>query len=390
MSTTMKMDLSRFPLVPRPRPPCRPLQERVAELSSLAAGIEHGTCQQRATCAVEVLNKAALIASDCGVPDLARELCRRQYELFAQSAPLPTWAVRLALQPVLNIPRQLIRDDCTDDAHAMLGALHRAAVNQAVASVDGIRIDFGALTTTTDGHREARTLTWTALLADGTRALARAGRWAEAAERATALRGSGTRLLDGRQAAILALLTSGHLSEAIAITERSQPAQPWEYTVQAVLRVLCQRAAEDNLVPAATTMLTGACVLVQAQDPATLAARARIGMVAFDLADSGDPVRMSALRDAMIASGHADGYTARDLLASPSMSKAITSAQRLELEALVRLCGLSAGVIPCHLHSQLTDAADRAACALTRQCCGWSDDEKMASRRCLMRQAEQL
>jgi hypothetical protein len=377
MSTTVSMDLSWFPLVPRPRPPCRPLQERVAELSCLAAGIEHGTCQQRATCAAEVLNKAALIASDCGVPDVARELCRRQYELFAQSAPLPTWAVRLALQPVLNIPRQLIREGRADDAHAMLGALHRAAVNQAVATVDGIHIDFGALTTT-DGHREARTLTWTALLADGTRALARAGRWAEAAERATALRGTGARLLDGRQAAVLALLTSGHLSEAVATTERSQPAQPWEYTVQAVLRVLCQHAAGDTLVPAATAMLTAACALVQAQDPATVAARARIGMVAFDLADSAEPVRTSALRDAVIASGNADGYAARDLLVSPSMSKAITSAQRLELEALVRLCGLSAGVISCHLHSQLTDAADRAACALTRQRRDWSGDEKMA------------
>jgi hypothetical protein len=381
MSTTVSTDLSWFPLVPRPRPPCRPLQERVAELSSLAAGIEHGTCQQRATCAAEVLNKAALIASDCGVPDLARELCRRQYELFAQSAPLPAWAVRLALQPVLNIPRQLIRGDRPDDAYAILEALHHAAVNRAVATVDGTHIDFAALTTMADGRREACTLTWTALLADGTRALARAGRWAEAAERATALRGTGTRLLDGRQAAILALLTSGHPSQAAAIAKKSEPTQPWEHTVQDVFRVLCQRATGDTLEPATTAMLTTACTLVQTQDTATAAARTRIGLVALDLADPGDPVHRSVLRDALIASGHADGYAARDLLASPSMSKTITSAQRLDLEALVRTCGLSAGVIPCHLRTQVTDAADRAAHALERQCRNRPGYERMAGQR---------
>ena len=67
------------------------------------------------------------------------------------------------------------------------------------------------------------------------------------------------------------------------------------------------------------------------------------------------------LREALIASGNADGYAARDLLAIPSMSKAITSAQRLELEAFVRMCGLSAGAIPRHFHSQLTATSDRAA-----------------------------
>jgi len=378
MSTTVNTDLSWFPLVPRPRPPCRPLQERVAELTSLAADTEHGTCQQRATRAAEVLNKAALIASDCGITDLARELCRRQYELFARSAPLPAWAVRLALQPVLNIPRQLIRDNRADDAHVMLQALHHGAVSRTAVAVEGTHIDFAALTTTADGHREARTLTRMALLGDGTRALARAGRWAEAAERAVAHRGTGARLLDGRQAAILALLTNGHPSEAAAITERSQPAQPWEHTVQAVLRVLCRHAAGDAPEPATTVMLAIACVLVRAHDPATAVARSRIGLVAVDLAGTSDPVRTSALHEALIASGTTDGYAARDLLASPFMSEAITSPHHLELQALIRMCGLSAGSIPRHLRFQLTDASDRAACALVHGQRDWPDKEKTA------------
>jgi hypothetical protein len=380
VSTVLHTSLSWFPLVPRARPPCRPLRLRVTELAAGADDIERGTQQERVTRAAEVLNKAALIASDCGIPALARELCQRQYDLFARSAPLPGWAVQLALQPVLNIPRQLIRDGHPDDAHALLQALHHAALGRTACAIDGMSVDFGTLTTAADGHREVGMLTWTALLADGTRALAQAGRWAEAAERATAHRGTGIRLLDGRQALILALLTSGHPSEAAAATEESEPAHPWEHAVRAILRVLCQRADGDAPEPATVTMLTVACTLVQALDPATVAARARIGLVALDLAGPGDAVLASALRDALIASATTDGYAARDLLASPSMSNAITSTQRLELEALVRTCGLDAGTIPRHLCSQLTDVTDRAVCTLTLLRRDWQDDELATAR----------
>jgi hypothetical protein len=200
MSTIVDAGLAWFPLVPRPRPPGLPLEARVAELATLATSAEHGNLQEKATRAAEVLNKAALIASDCGIPALARELCHRQYDLLAQSAPLPSWAVRLAMQPVLNIPRQLIRDGHGDNARAVLETLHAAALSRATAVIDGMRIDFGTLTSTTDGRKEACTLTWTALLADGTRALAQAGRWKEAADHAAAYRGTGARLLDaGKQ-----------------------------------------------------------------------------------------------------------------------------------------------------------------------------------------------
>ena len=375
MSTVVHASLSWFPLVPRPRPSCRPLKARVAELAALADDMERGTRQECVTRAAELLNKAALIASDCGMPMLTRELCQRQYELFAQSAPLPGWAVRLALLPVLNIPRQLIRDGRPNDAHALLQALHHAALGRTTCAADGMSIDFGTLTTAADGHREASTLTWTALLADGARALAHAGRWAEAAERATAHRGIGIRLLDGRQALILALLTSGHPIEAAAATEEAEPVHPWEHTVRAILRVLCQRVGGGAPGPATVTMLAAACTLVQALDPATVAARARIGLVAYALADPGDAVLASALRDVLIASASTDGYAARDLLASPSMSNAVTSAQRMELEALVRKCGLDAGTIPRRFHSQLADMTDRAACTLTLRCRDWQDDE---------------
>ena len=363
MSTAVNADLAWFPLVPRPRPPGLPLQARIAELAALAASTEQGTRQERATRAAEVLNKAALIASDCGVPALARQLCRHQYDLFAQRAPLPGWAVRLAMQPVLNIPRQLIRDGHGEDAHAVLQALHQAALSRATAVIDGMRIDFGTLSSTADGHKEACTLTWTALLADGTRALAQAGRWRGAAEHAAAYRGTGTRLLDGRQSAILALLSEGQPSEAAQMVEQSAVAEAWEHAVQAVLRVLCQRASGQNPVPGTATMLGTAWTLVQVQDPATAVTRTRIGLTALALAGHSDTMHAPDVRAALITAGNADAYVARDLLAARH-NWSLTSAQRSRLQALVQAGGLDAGAIPGHLRDQLTSAARRAEVTL--------------------------
>jgi hypothetical protein len=363
MSTAVNDDLAWFPLVQRPRPPGLPLQARIAELAALAARTGQGTRQERATSAAGVLNKAALVASDCGIPALARDLCRRQYELFAQLAPLPGWAVRLALQPVLNIPRQLIRDGHGDDAHAMLQALHQAALSRAAAVIDGMRIDFGALSSTADGHKETCTLTWTALLADGTRALAQAGRWKQAAEHAAAYRGTGTRLLDGRQSAILALLTEGQPGEATQIVEQSAVAEAWEHAVQAVLRVLCQRAAGQNPVPGTATMLGTARTLVQVQDPATAVTRTRTGLTALTLAGHSDTMQAPAIRAALITAGNADAYVARDLLAA-RQNWSLTTAQRSRLQALVQAGGLDAGAIPGHLHDQLASAARTAEATL--------------------------
>jgi hypothetical protein len=294
--------------------------------------------------------------------------------LWARSAPLPAWAVRLAMQPVLNIPRQLIRDGHGDDADVMLEALHQAALARALTDIDGIRVNFGTLPRTAGGYREARTLTWTALLADGTRALAQAGRWKEAAERAAAHRGTGTRLLDGRQAAILALLTSGKVNEAAKMTEHSVPAEPWEHTIQALLRVLCQRAAGHHPEPGIVTMTAAALALARSQDPATTLPRTRIGLTALAIATgTGTGSHQArALRAALITSANTDGYAARDLLATVPVSSSLNRAQRSQLQALISTCGLGAGTIAGHLNDQLTTATEHATrtltAALTRTC----------------------
>jgi len=355
-----------FPLVPRPRPPCLSLNRRIAELSTLAARPDEGTGQERVTRATAVLNNAALIASDCGVPELARALCHRQYELFARSAPLPGWAVKLALQPVLNIARQLIRNGHYDDARTMLHALHHAAVHRTALATGVTRVDFATLTSTTDGHREARTITWTAMLADGTRALAAAGRWKEAAEHAAAHRGTGARLLDGRQALILALLADGQPLQARELVEQATVTEPWEHAVQAILRVLCQRDTGQIPEPEARAMTTAVRELTETQDPPTAVSRTRIGLTALDLLGETGIVQAFPLREALIVTGRTDACAARDLLASNRLRQALTGTQRSALQTFVRSSGLGAGSIPWHLHTQLTEAAHWAEAALQR------------------------
>lgn len=185
----------RFPLVCRAKPAGRALSARIGSLRLTqreSDGDDHYTQIARAS---EVFNVAALIASDCGMPDLARNLCWRQYDIFDAARPLPGPIAKLALQPVLNIPRQMIRDGDGEAAYAALGDLFRAARNRSTASVAGRNIDLADGTTLPEDHKAICTQLWAAILADGTRALVHTGRWTEAAQAIAAHRGVGGRLL---------------------------------------------------------------------------------------------------------------------------------------------------------------------------------------------------
>jgi hypothetical protein len=63
-----------FPLVGWARPACPALGERVAELATIIRDAREPGADTRSA-AANALNKAALLASDCGMPDLASNLC---------------------------------------------------------------------------------------------------------------------------------------------------------------------------------------------------------------------------------------------------------------------------------------------------------------------------
>lgn len=361
--------LSWFPLVVRPRPPCRPLAARAAELTSLAASPGPGTAHERASRAAEVLNKAALITSDCGLTRTALELCRRQHELFSQVPFPPAWATPLALQPLLNIPRQLIREGHGLDAYQILEALYQAAREKASAVIAGQEFDLSTITRTPDAHKTACTQIWAALLADGTRALGRAGLWKQAANHATTHRGIGKRLLDGRQAAVLALIQDGQLDDATAMTDQAAIAESWEQSVGILLRVLCLRAGKRDTGPEPTlTMLATAAALAKEPNSPTALGRARIYLAALDLSRSKHPAQSCALRaDRLISAAADDAYIARDILALHEAHPILTDTEVPELERIVRAAGLDAGTLPEPLHDMVSAAVDRAETTLNEQ-----------------------
>jgi hypothetical protein len=359
--------LTWFPLIARPRPPALPLDTRIATLSELAARPLEGTCHERMERAAEVLNKAALITSDCGMPGLARALCHRQHELFDRARPLPSWAAKLALQPILNIPRQLIREGQGNDAYAMLECLYQAARQRTAAVLDGRPVDLSTVTLAPDDHKTVCTLIWAALLADGTRALALAGRWREAADHAAQHRGVGMRLLDGRQAAILAQAHGGQVGEAAAMVEQSTITEPWEHAVQALLRVVCMQMAGTTARPHIAAMLTAARALTEERDQSTAVMRTRAGLIALDLAGTGDEPQVRPLCAALIAAAACDAYAARDVLTRHLACQSITAKERLDLYDLVQASGLGAGTIPKSMHDRLLAAVDCAEIILKRE-----------------------
>jgi len=228
-----------FPLVPRPRPPGRPLAERVAEVRELARSAEHG--ETGLASAAEAHNKAALIASDCGLADLARRLCWRQFDVFEAAAPLSATAAKYALQPVVNLGRLLTRSGHGDRAYQVYGNAYHAVTTATAASIEGRNIDFGPIVDQANHRRELTKFLWTVLLADGTRALTRAGRWDEALRCLEQHKGVGHRMLDGRQVAILARYAAGNSDHALALLDDSATPEPWEQAVAAYLRALCLR-----------------------------------------------------------------------------------------------------------------------------------------------------
>jgi hypothetical protein len=349
---------ARIPLVRRPKPPGIPLADRMAALTELTiqpAGASH---QQLVARASGILNFAALIASDAGLPDLASDLCWRQHAVFAQATCLDQDVAVMALMPVVNIARLLIRQGDGERAFDVLQRLYRAAQLRSSTLIGNHAIDMAPLIRTGEDHRKICTELWTTVLTDGARALARAGQWTEAARTMTAHRGIGNRLLDGRQIKIMSLTEQRLPDQARAMIDSSTPAEPWENTVAALLRICCQpetsASSRDQPGDAASQALD---LITQSAEPTTAVFRVRIGLTALDLAAS-QPVRcIGDLQAAVLSTALSDAYAARDVLASPAMRTHLTGRQQHQLTAILTNAALGTRNLPPHHLTTLTTVA---------------------------------
>ncbi|MEU4659484.1 hypothetical protein AB0G32_37075 [Streptomyces sp. NPDC023723] len=355
------MDVSRiaqrFPLVARPRPACPPLVDRVREITDFAAAARDG----KVTLATAALNKAALIASDCGMPDLARDLCWRHAEVFLRAQPLSAQEARYALEPLVNLARLRIRDSDGPTAYRLLDSLNRAVRSKTETVIDGRTTSFRHLTQSAADHQQVCQWLWTILLGDGNRALVAAGQWNRARAHNEQHRGVGQRLLDGRQVEVLARCLGGQPAEALDFLDMSTLAENWERLIAACLTVLCRAAAGACPNGPVRKMMKHYLSLDTAPELAVF--RSRAGLAVLDLSP---PPQQAEVARCLIheATTSGDGYVAWDVLAHPTCRTEMSTDVIGLLSTAVFSAGLGHGHIPARLEERLRDATSIAAHAL--------------------------
>jgi hypothetical protein len=357
--TTLEEVARRFPLVPRPRAVCRSLEQRVARVRDrvhLAAQRTDDALLR----AAEALNLAALIASDCARPALARELCWRQADVFLTGRPYPAATAKLALQPLINLGRLLVRDGDGDGAYQVFRGLLDGLRSQTDTIVAGRKVNLADLVTRED-RPEVEHWMWLVLLVDGTKALARAGRWVEALQHVEQHHGIAGGLLDGRQVAILARATAGDHDAAHRLIASTIVESGWEAAVAACLRTLSLDCADQPSAAAAS-----ASAMVNAYLPLPPAAehavfQVRLGLSVLDLAHDAPKQARVAHKMTRVAAISADAYAAWDLL---TCAPHAAGDDARTLADMVKAAGLGSGEIPGDLLDHLMHAAHTATAVI--------------------------
>jgi hypothetical protein len=356
-----EMAAQRFPLIARTRPACRSLETRVAQVRDLAnlADLRTGDSLVRGA---EAHNMAALIMSDCGMPNQARALCWQQFDVLFTSRSLNAATAKLVLQPLVNLGRLHIRDGDGNSALQLFKELFEAVRSESDAFIDDRSISFSELVSGDGAHREVVQWLWSILLSDGTRALARAGRWAEALQHVQQHKGIGRRPLDGRQVAILAHATAGkHDNTCNMIAETLTPT-PWEAAVAACLRVLCLNLANRLAEVESANMVARYLGLEHVHGHAVF--QAHLGLCVLGLTADGPQSRQIAatvVRDSLDA---ADAYAARDALSNRTCRMHITDNESRALIKLVSSSGLGRGTMPADLSGSVTDSLRASEAAM--------------------------
>jgi hypothetical protein len=352
-----------FPLVARPRPACTPLDERIGALHALARSADRDDDQAAASA---VYNQAALVASDIGLPDLARVWCLRHAAAYLRAAPLKAPAARHALEPFVNLARLHIRDGNGDKAFQLLNDLYQAITTHTDIVIGGLPVPTSALTATPGDHMEVRRWLWSVLLADGTRALTSSGRWHDALIHIQQHKGIGQRMLDGRQVAIISHATTGDLDRAFALLETTVPGEPRENAVTTCLTMLCRRHAGQPVDQDLAAMLDSHQQVDHKPQLAVFDTRLRLSAIDA-VGDMGTPAARALIADLFNRTALSrDGYAARDLLAYNGRSRILKDRQTRELTKMVKACALGSRTIPGELRTDLLTAMDTSDAVVTR------------------------
>jgi hypothetical protein len=306
---------SRFPLIAKPRPAGRPLTERLAALANFATDPPDASHHDRLIRASGVINTASLIASDVGLHALAETMCWQHFQAFADAPDLDAPTAVAALQPLINIARLMTRRGDGQRAFRALGEIYQAARHRGVADIgSGLAADLGAVIRGDKQHHEVCLHLWATLLEDGLRALLAAGEWQRAADEAIKHKGVGPHLWSGRQAVILAQLYRGDATTAAEMVDASEPTNPEESAIQALLYTFC--AIEGHLQPDRLDIaLTHAQRLTNVDDPTNVYFRTQAALIAIALTALAGRPDDPQLQEATISTASTDAYAARAVVA---------------------------------------------------------------------------
>ena len=344
-----------LPLAGWPRPACPPLPARVSEIAAIAREASEPGADPLSG-AAHALNKAALLASDCGLEPLARDQCWRHISSYRQaSRPLTVDLARRMLGPVLNLARLKLRAGEPDSALHLLGAIHHAVAAGSDLIIDGQVLPTAGLVGSPEEHARLRNSVREHYLTDGIRAHAMASRWDQAATHAEELGGAANRLTEGRQAVIIARCLEGNLNAARSILAETAATEPWEPHVTACLTVMCSTAAEAG--DAVRTMTRQ--FLAGRPAPGCTLFWARLGLTISALASTAHSEGAEAVVDAIAEQAiHAgDGYAARDIIQSLATAGIMPKGHRWNrLTDLVAASGLGCGAVPAALLGPFSDA----------------------------------
>jgi hypothetical protein len=182
-----------LPLVGWARPACPPLPARIAEITQIIRDAREPGADAAAG-AAHALNKAALLASDCGIPALARDLCRLHITGYAAAGrPLTVPLAWQVLGSAINLARLAMRTREPAKALHLLDAINTAVAAGTDLIIDCCEVPMAGLAGSSEEHRRLRQSVWMHYLANSIRAHAQVGRWDQAARFAQDHNGVGGR-----------------------------------------------------------------------------------------------------------------------------------------------------------------------------------------------------
>ncbi|NIY68064.1 hypothetical protein SMALB_6143 [Streptomyces malaysiensis] len=163
-------------------------------------------------------------------------------------------------------------------------------------------------------------------------------------------------MLDGRQVAVLAALTTGDTERAGELLADTVAGDPWEQLVTTCLVVLCRREAGQP-IDAPLTELVETYLDREAEAGFTVF-DIRLGLAVLDAIGSAEHPASARLAERLVhrAAEARDGYAAREILGHPLTVSLATDRQEEECQELVRACALGAGAVPDQLHRDLSAA----------------------------------